>query len=190
MTLEARNDKGDRLYRRFLDGDVNALAELTELYRESLTQFITGFIGNTGDTEELMLEAFTRVLSDKGNFKWQSSFKTYLFSIGRILALLYLKERKQEDFISVDADIADRGGISPETDYLDGERKRQLHEAMQKLKPEHRNVLYLLYFEGMSYAEAGTVMNKGKRQIEGLAYRARASLKKKLESEGFTYAEN
>ena len=58
------------------------------------------------------------------------------------------------------------------------------------MKPEHRNVLYLLYFEGMSYAEAGTVMNKGKRQIEGLAYRARASLKKKLESEGFTYAEN
>ena len=141
MSLGARNDKGDRLYRRFLDGNVNALAELTELYRESLTQFITGFIGNTSDAEELMLEAFTRVLSNKGNFKWQSSFKTYLFSIGRILALLYLKERKQEDFISVDADIADRDGVSPETDYLDGERKRQLHEAMQKSKTTSKLVV-------------------------------------------------
>jgi len=141
VSLGARNDKGDRLYRRFLDGNVNALAELTELYRESLTQFITGFIGNTSDAEELMLEAFTRVLSNKGNFKWQSSFKTYLFSIGRILALLYLKERKQEDFISVDADIADRDGVSPETDYLDGERKRQLHEAMQKSKTTSKLVV-------------------------------------------------
>ena len=55
MRLESGNDKGDRLYRRFLDGDASALAELTGLYRESLTQFITGFIGNTSDAEELML---------------------------------------------------------------------------------------------------------------------------------------
>ena len=34
MRLESGNDKGDRLYRRFLDGDANALAELTGLYRE------------------------------------------------------------------------------------------------------------------------------------------------------------
>ena len=56
--------------------------------------------------------------------------------------------------------------------FLDGERKRQLHEAMQKLKPEHRDILYLLYFEGMSYAEAGTVMKKTEVQISSLAYRA------------------
>jgi len=34
VRLESGNDKGDRLYRRFLDGDANALAELTGLYRE------------------------------------------------------------------------------------------------------------------------------------------------------------
>ena len=178
---------GDELYRRYLTGDGNALKELVELYGESLTLHINGFIDNAYDAEELMIEAFTQIIGDK----WNSSFKTYLFAIGRILALRYLKERENESFVAFEAAEAESGkdDATPETDYLDGERKGQLHEALRKLKPEHRDVLYLIYFEDMSYAEAGRVLNKNKRQIEGLEYRARASLKKMMESEGFTYAE-
>jgi len=182
---------GDELYRCYLTGDEKALKELVELYGESLTLHINGFIGNANDAEELMIEAFTQIIGDKWNFRWESSFRPYLFAIGRILALRYLKERKNESFVSFEAAEAESGkdDATPETDYLDGERKGQLHEALRKLKPEHRDVLYLIYFEDMSYAEAGRVLNKNKRQIEGLEYRARASLKKIMESEGFTYAE-
>jgi DNA-directed RNA polymerase specialized sigma24 family protein len=38
----------------------------------------------------------------------------------------------------------------------------------------------------MSYLEAGRVMYKNVRQIEGLARRAKAALKKRLEDDGYT----
>jgi DNA-directed RNA polymerase specialized sigma24 family protein len=43
-------------------------------------------------------------------------------------------------------------------------------------------VLLLLYFEDMSYREAGKAMNKSEKQIKHLAFRAKKALKKKLES--------
>ena len=57
---------------------------------------------------------------------------------------------------------------------------------MLELKEEHRAVLELLYFEGMSREEAGWVMGKSEEQIKGLARWAKASLRKKLERRGFS----
>ena len=58
---------------------------------------------------------------------------------------------------------------------------------MNGLKADYRCVLYLLFFERMSYAEAGLVMKKTDGQIRGLVSRAKKALKEKLDSEGFTY---
>ena len=56
---------------------------------------------------------------------------------------------------------------------------------MQELKEEYRIALHLIYFEEMSYEEAGKVMHKSRKQIENYAYRARNALKSILEQEGF-----
>ena len=56
---------------------------------------------------------------------------------------------------------------------------------MAQLKPEYREVLHLLFFEGMKNAEAAKIMKKNTRQIENLAYRAKRSLRSRLEKEDF-----
>ena len=58
---------------------------------------------------------------------------------------------------------------------------------MAGLKPEYRQVLWLVYFEGFSSREASSVMKKSVHGIETLLYRARRSLKSELEKEGFVY---
>ena len=58
---------------------------------------------------------------------------------------------------------------------------------MNKLKPEYRQVLWLVYFEGMTNKEAAAVMKKSVHNIETLVSRARKSLRKQLETEGFDY---
>ena len=50
-------------------------------------------------------------------------------------------------------------------------------------------VLYLTYFEGMSYAQAAEVTGKTVKQITNLVYRGKESLRKLLEREGITNAE-
>ena len=51
--------------------------------------------------------------------------------------------------------------------------------------PEYRNVLWLVYFEKFSNKETAIVLKKSERQIKNLLYRAKKSLKSKLEKEGF-----
>ena len=191
MDPEKGSKIGEELYRRFLDGDENAFEELIGLYRESLTLYINDFVKDIYEAEELMIDVFARLDEERG-FKGRSSLKTYLFAIARHLALRHVKKRGRRDHAPIEElsyKLSGGGDGSPEADYLRGESGEQLHGAIQKLKPEYGEVLRLLYFENMSYAEAAGIMNKTIKQIDNLTYNAKISLKAILEGEGFIYEE-
>jgi RNA polymerase sigma-70 factor (ECF subfamily) len=182
------SDVGAVLYRRFRAGDSAAFEQLVVLYRSSLVSYINGFVDDRHEAEDLALDAFAE-LAIGTRFKGQSSLKTYLFAIGRHLALRYVKRYKGTERIPLD-EIIDgiRGAESSiEEDYLQTEQQERLHTAMRKLKPDHREALYLVHFESMSYSDTGKTMNKTEKQIRNLLYTAKASLKKMLtEEEGLT----
>ena len=67
------------------------------------------------------------------------------------------------------------------------ERNGQLYEAMEKLKKEYQEALYLVYFEDMSYKEAGKVLGRSESQVTNLVHRGKKSLKEILRKEGFEY---
>ena len=58
---------------------------------------------------------------------------------------------------------------------------------MAQLKPEHRQILWLVYFEDLSHRDAARIMGKTVHGIDTLVCRARASLKSELERSGFDY---
>ena len=70
------------------------------------------------------------------------------------------------------------------------ERNRVLHFCMDEMNPAYREVLYLTYFEDMSYAQAAEVTGKTVKQITNLVYRGKESLRRLLEREGITNAES
>ena len=82
-----------------------------------------------------------------------------------------------------------KGEVLAETPLYGMERKRQLYQAMEKLKDDYREALYLVYFEDMSYRQAASVMGKSESQVTKLVYRGKQSLKTILEEEGFEYAD-
>ena len=71
--------------------------------------------------------------------------------------------------------------------YIIEERKIIVHRALKKLNAEYKQVLWLLYFEGLSNTEAAIVMKKNSRQMKNLVYRAKSALKSELDKEGFVY---
>ena len=181
-------DTGTVCYRRFQEGDVQALEELVELYSDGLLFFINGFVNNLAVSEDLADETFFEVMSGKSRFKERCSFKTWLFKIGRHNALDYL--RRQARFPSLPLEEAEpelTDGISLERQILKNEQSRQLHKALRTLHGEYRTVLHLLYFEDMSCIESGVVLHKTRKQIENLAYRGKKALKSALEKEGFEF---
>ena len=181
-------DNGVSSYRRFLDGDDSAIVEILKDYRDSLTLYINGYVGNIYIAEELMEETFFKIITSKPRFSYKSSFKTWLYAIGRNVALNYLRRAKLENSLPLeDYEHLLIEEQTVEREYFSGENRLILHKAMNRLSNEYRQVLFLVYFEDFTNSETAVVINKSKRQTENLIYRAKAALKKELEKEGFVY---
>ena len=183
-------DGGADQYRRFLTGDKNGMTEIIKDYKDGLIFYLNGIVGDLQTAEDLAEDTFVKLVVKKPHFSGKCSFKTWLYAIGRNLALDHLRGTSKMAPLPED----DYAGMavteeSIEQTYLREEAKITVHRALAKLKPEYRQVLILTYFEELTNAEAGKVMKKSKRQIENLAYRAKQALKQTLLQEGFSYEE-
>lgn len=67
---------------------------------------------------------------------------------------------------------------------MSDERKRIVHNAIEKLSDDMRVVIHLIYFEEMTYDEAAKVMKKNRKQIDNLLYRAKKELRTILGKDG------
>lgn len=63
---------------------------------------------------------------------------------------------------------------------IESERNRALSSAIEALPQDMMAAVHLVYFEGLSYEEAGTVLKKNQKQIGNLLFRAKRALKESL----------
>lgn len=183
-------DSGADSYSRFLRGDDSGIVEIVRNYKDGLMLYLNGFVQNIHIAEELTEDTFFKLMVKKPKYTEKYLFKTWLYTIGRNIALDYLRKNKR--FADNPIEIYQymlKDEETVEKSYIKEERKIIIHKALSKLKTEYRQVLYLVYFENFNNSEAAAVMKKNKRQIENLIYRAKMSLKSKLDKEGFTYEE-
>ncbi|MBQ2842347.1 MAG: RNA polymerase sigma factor [Clostridia bacterium] len=176
-------DNGESSYRRFLDGDESAFGEILDMYSENLIFFINRYIRNVAIAQEISEDVFVELLIHKRRYNFKTSLKTYIFTIARNKTVDYIRrcERRPEcayEYIETESDRK-----SLEDEFLKKEQERELHKAIDALNDDYKTVLHLIYFEDMSYEQAGKVMKKNKKQIENLAYRAKQALKKELKKE-------
>jgi RNA polymerase sigma-70 factor (ECF subfamily) len=86
-------DNGASSYRRFRDNDDDSgLDEIIMDYSDGLMLYLTSIVGNILTAEELTEDTFVLLGTKKPKFKGKSSFKTWLYTIGRNLALKHLKK--------------------------------------------------------------------------------------------------
>ncbi len=183
-------DNGASSYRRFLDGDDKGIAEIVGDYKDGLTLYLNGYVSNIFIAEELTEDTFFRLITKKPRFSGKSTFKSWLYAIGRNVAVDFIRHNSR----LLNTPIEDLENYlceeqSLERSYIKEESKIIVHRALSKLNSDYRTILWLVYFEGFSNREAATAMKKSDRQIKNLLYRAKQSLKSKLEKEGFVYEE-
>lgn len=181
-------DNGASSYRRFLDGDDNGFVEIIKLYKDSLIFFLNGYVNNIHQAEDLAEETFFKLLVKKPHYNGSVSFKTWLFTIGRNIALNAVKRRKILRSVPMEkCEGVIRETADFEKSFLIEEQKVELKKAIEKLNPTYREILTLIFFEELSADEAAAVLRKSKKQIANLVYRAKQALKSTLEKEGFVY---
>lgn len=181
-------DSGTEHYRRYCAGEESGLAAIIREYKDGLIFYLYGIVGDIHTAEDLAEDTFVLLGVKKPRNRETASFKTWLYTIGRNRALDWLRRRRREALPAEglpSAELPDDAAQLEQT-YLQQEEKRLLHRAMGRLSSDHRQVLWLLYFEDMSAKQAAQVMGKSVHGIETLAYRARLALKTQMKTEGFS----
>ncbi len=180
-----RHKDDEALFDKLLKGDQAALRPLMERYGDVLTLYINGYVHELDTAEDLMIEAFSRMLVKRPRLR-KDGFKPYLYKVARNLALrhIYLSSR----FMSVDDLAVEPGsGERIEDEILSDERAQVLYRALEKIPVDCREALYLVYIEDMSYDEAGAVMRKTRKQVDNLVQRGKRAMRPLLEEEGVSY---
>ncbi len=181
-------DNGASSYRRFLDGDDTGIVEIIKDYKDGLMLFINRYVKNIHIAEELTEDTFFKLVTKKPRFVAKYSFKTWLYTIGRNVALNYIKHNSNIAVTSIE-EIKDlcADEHSVEYSYLREEQKVQLNHALSQINSDYATVLHLKYFEDMDNEQISKVLNKSKRQVENMIYQAKQVLKAELIKEGFVY---
>jgi len=186
----------DELYSRFLSGDTDSFDKLLIRYGDSLTRYLYGYLKSPEDAEDMMIEAFARVMAKAPHIS-EGAFKSYLFKTGRNLAIrfhermLHLKTfsmdgMEEEALDSLIAQNTEEGtDDSPEEKELGKEEtKKVLIKCLDRIDPELREALWLIYAEEMSYAQAAEVMGVNTKRVDHLLTRGKQAMRKELNKEG------
>ena len=182
-------DNGESSYCRFLAGDDEGLHEIICTYRAGLILYLNSFVQNIHTAEDLTEDTFAEIAMKCPKFAAKSSFKTWLYAIARNITAKHLRKHAKLSVVPLESQeyLADEENL--ESNYIKTEQEHMVHQALHRLKLEYRQVLYLIYFEEFTNAEAALIMKKSSRQVETLLYNAKKALKSEMERSGFDYEE-
>ena len=181
-------DKGSISYRKYLSGDDQGMVELIRDYKDGLILYLNSLTGNLQEAEELSMDTFVHIGIKRPKNKEKASFKTWLYTIARHLAVDHFRKRNRRKEVPQEEGY----GLADERACLaricqKQEDRLAVHSAMKRHHDSYRQILWLVYFEELPLKEAAIVMGKTTRATETLVYRARNALKEILEKEGFVY---
>jgi RNA polymerase sigma-70 factor (ECF subfamily) len=156
------------LMRRFQQGDAAAFAPLMRRHLAGVHHFIARHTAPGPAAEDLTQEVFLRVVERAGDFKHESRFSTWLFSIARNLCIDALRKQAHRNHASLDE--PDRDGVAlveqlrDENPHTTGERAAQSHEvgarieeALRALPEEQREVFLLREIANLPFQEIAQV---------------------------------
>ena len=86
------------------------------------------------------------------------------------------------EYENVESELIYKDNI--EDKILVDELKRVVNDALNKIPEEMQEVIHLIFFEELSYAETAKIMKKNKKQIDNLLYRAKKELRAIIGKEG------
>lgn len=166
-------------------GNMAAFEALYDRYNKRLFHFILRFVSERFQAEDILQEAFLRVLRARNSYRKGYQFSTYLFTIGRNLCLDTLKSwerrhllKNQDDYIErVPDQSKDIRKVLEET-----EMKEILKNEIHALPLDQREVLLLSKYSGLSHGEIAQIVKSTPAAVKQKVYRAMISLKQKLKN--------
>lgn len=172
----------EELLARYKQGDAHAFKELVERYSGSLYNLAFRLLHDPMEAENVVQEAFLRVIMSLDRVRLDMPFKPYLFRIA--VNHCYDILRASRTRVTTDIDGEEIAQDTPE--ILDRLEKQELslllHSAIESLPPHYRTVIILRYLDEFSYEEIAQTLNLPLNTVRTHLRRAKEQLKVKMEN--------
>ena len=179
------------LIERTKAGDPSAFDTLIRKYHPRLYGMVYNMTSNHEDTNDLLQDVFAKAYRSVNGFRGQSSFYTWLYTIGVNMTINFLKKRGRRFQMSLD-DVD--SNIQNDKEFLEltassdpvreanlSELQKRLNEAMQKLSQEHRMVVTMFDIQGMPHAEISKILGVSEGTVRSRLFYAHRQLQNYLE---------
>ncbi len=174
------NRPDQQLIADYLAGDEQSLELLIGQYLKPIYSFVSRYVGNGQEAEDITQEVFVRVWRNLKKFDQDKSFKTWIFSIAKNASLDFLKKKKAIPFSEFDTE--DGGNLITDTladpsplplALLErADMAKMLNVAMEKLSPQYRMVLFLRYNDHFNFREIAESLGESLNTITSRHRRA------------------
>lgn len=172
------NDRTDekKIVAAIIAKDEAALLEFYKLHKDSVFRYIKNQLKDKPQAEEITQDVFLDFIEALRDFHFQSSLKTFLFSIARnkVIDVIRRKKVKKILFSSLPTYVVENITAVVFDDTLE---KKELAEKMktvlQALPNDYQLVLRLKYVEGKRVKSIAEKLSLKFKATESLIYRAR-----------------
>lgn len=142
------------LIKRYLAGEKSAFEELVKRHYKKAINIAYQVIGDYEEAKDISQEAFINVLRSISQFRFESSFSTWLYRIVVNLSKNYL-ERTRKKFPLSNVELED---ISPSFQMEEKIEMGEIKDAINNLKEPYRMSI-LLDIQGFSYKEIAKILD-------------------------------
>lgn len=159
-------------------GDSDALSELIKQYQKPLYYFIKSMLKDFQTTEDIFQQTWLTVIKKICDLKDTQAFTTWLYRIAR--SHVYKELKRQKKLITLNETLViPKSNIHDEENFV--ENTERLHQFLEKLQTEYKEVLILRFFEGMSYEQISKVIDCNLGTVRSRIHYAKKAFKKELE---------
>ncbi len=168
-----------------LKGDFNAYSQLVDRYKSYVFTLTSRFIKSREEAEEVAQDIFIKAYRSLADFKGESKFSTWLYTIVNTTCITFLRKKKL-DIRSLDdektfelADSQDSGFRANQIEQKS--RQSMVNQAIQLLNADDASIITLFYKNEQSLEEIGSILGVETNTAKVRLHRARARLKEIME---------
>jgi RNA polymerase sigma-70 factor (ECF subfamily) len=178
-------DDADRLYERILvlrsqARDETAFEEIVARFTPRLRYYLRRMLGSVPTAEDALQEVWLDAFRALPRLIEPSAFTAWIYRLARDRAFRELRRRRTslplEDF-----DVVEETANSDEFSVEDAAR---IHEALDRLIPEHREVLVLRFIEDMPYEQIAGIVGCQLGTVRSRLHYAKRALRRVIEGTG------
>ncbi len=142
------------LIRRMASGDENAMREVYATYGQRLYAYALRLTNDPATAEDVTQETLVIAWRTANQFRGEGRLIAWLLGIVHHSAMKSLRHVSQPL-----EDVIPAGNASPEEQAQAEDMKRWVRKGLQDLSTEHRAVLELVFYQGLTLNEVAEICN-------------------------------